>query len=116
MAEAPTVTTEHIQSLIIAEHYFTARDGKEGALLAETYEGREYPVTVDALGHDPLGLVTFCVLVLENGFTVIGTSACASPARFDAELGRKYARENAVEQVWKLEGYRLRQKLHEEGH
>ena len=59
----------------------------------------------------PLDILTFCVLVLRNGFTVTGESACASPENFDAEIGRKIARENAVNKIWMLEGYLLNQKL-----
>ncbi len=61
--------------------------------------------------HESLGLLTFCVLVLGNGFTVTGESACASPENFDAELGRKIARQNAVQKMWPLMGYELRSKL-----
>ena len=56
-------------------------------------------------------LLTFCVLVLSNGFTVTGESACASPENFDAEVGRKIARQNAVNKVWPLLGFRLRDQL-----
>lgn len=59
-----------------------------------------------------LDLLTFCVLVLRNGFTVTGESACASPENFDAELGRKIARQNAVNKVWPLMGYALKMALH----
>jgi len=45
------------------------------------------------------------VLVLKNGFTVVGESACASPENFNAELGAKIARGNAVAKVWPLMGY-----------
>ena len=55
--------------------------------------------------------VTVCCLSLRNGFTVIGESACASPDNFDAELGRKIAFDNAKNQIWKLEGYALRNVL-----
>ena len=58
-----------------------------------------------------LGLLTFCVLVLRNGFTVTGESACASPENFDAEIGRKVARQNAVARVWPLRGYELRSRI-----
>ena len=61
----------------------------------------------------PLRMVTFCVLVLRNGFTVVGHSACASPENFNDEIGRKIAREKAVEQIWPLLGYELRSKLSE---
>lgn len=63
--------------------------------------------------HQTLGLLTFCVLVLKNGFTVTGESACASPENFDAELGRKIARQNAVAKVWPLMGYELRTRIAE---
>jgi len=52
-------------------------------------------------------------LTLQNGFTVVGESACASPENFNAELGRKIARENARNKIWMLEGYLLKQRLHE---
>lgn len=60
---------------------------------------------------EPLFLLTFCVIVLRNGFTVTGESACASPENFDAEIGRKIARENAVRKIWPLMGYELRSRL-----
>ena len=58
-----------------------------------------------------LSLLTFCVLVLRNGFTVTGESACASPENFDAEIGRKIARQNAVQKIWPLMGYALKERL-----
>ena len=63
--------------------------------------------------NDPLWLLTFCVLVMQNGFTVTGESTCADSENFDAEIGRRIAREDAVRKVWALEGYLLRQQLHE---
>jgi hypothetical protein len=59
--------------------------------------------------------LTVCCLTLQNGFTVIGESACASPENFNAEIGRKIARGNARDKIWVLEGYLLRQKLHDGG-
>jgi len=58
-----------------------------------------------------LGLLTFCVLVLRNGFTVTGESACASPENFDPEIGRKIARQNAEQKIWPLMGYELKERL-----
>jgi Phage protein (N4 Gp49/phage Sf6 gene 66) family len=55
--------------------------------------------------------LTVCVLTLRNGFQVVGHSAAASPENFDAELGRKIARDNARQKIWALEGYLLRSKL-----
>ena len=55
---------------------------------------------------------TICELTLRNGFTVIGTSACASPENFNVALGEKYAFEKASEQIWQLEGYLLKERLY----
>ena len=59
----------------------------------------------------PGSTLTVCCLTLRNGFTVTGESACASPANFDAELGRRIARDNAKQKIWALEGYALRERL-----
>ena len=100
---APRVTPADIEAEITSEHYFTAHDGVVGR------EGTGFgPKSVKPLA---LGLLTFCVLTLRNGFTVTGESACASPENFDAELGRKIARQNAVAKIWPLLGFRLRDKL-----
>ena len=48
-----------------------------------------------------------------TGYTVTGESACASPENFDPEIGRKIARQNAIAKIWPLEGYLLKQQLHE---
>lgn len=58
------------------------------------------------------GVLTICVLHTANGFTVTGESACASPANFNEELGRKFARERAISKLWGFEGYALREVLH----
>ena len=99
---APRITPEDLAANITSEHYFTAAEGVAGA-------ARGGRITGDESG--PLHLLTFCVLVLRNGFTVTGESACASPENFDAEIGRKIARANAVEKIWPLMGYELRSKL-----
>ena len=101
-----------IEANIASEHYFTAADGRAGAISCGDYVGRELP-QADNKDLLPLKLLTFCVLVLKNGFTVTGESACASPENFDAELGRKISRANAVNKVWPLLGFSLKQKLHE---
>lgn len=60
----------------------------------------------------PGTMLTVCCLTLQNGFTVVGESACASPSNFDAEIGRKIARDHARNKIWALEGYLLKQRLH----
>lgn len=107
---APRVTPADVEAEIVSEHYFTAYDGRQGAIMHETYSGRERPAG-DGSDLIPLTLLTFAVLVLRNGFTVTGESACASPQNFDAEIGRKIARQNAVNKIWPLLGFRLRDRL-----
>ncbi|MEH6435796.1 Gp49 family protein [Massilia sp. DD77] len=115
---APRVTPADIEAAIAREYFFTAGDGADIARIrAETPDeatsfcpASEDP---DLSNTDlaPLRLLTFCVLVLRNGFTVTGESACASPENFDAEIGRKIARQNAAQKIWPLEGYLLKEKL-----
>ena len=107
---AARVTPADLQANISSEHYFTASEGRSGALANGTYVGREKPTFGDG-DLLPLRLLTFCVLVLKNGFTVTGESACASPENFDAEIGRKIARQNAEQKIWPLMGYALRSEL-----
>ena len=98
-----------IEACIASEHYFTALGGAVSEDAESKYDGKwEVPKPMQSLG-----LLTFCVLVLRNGFTVTGESACASLENFNAEIGRKAARQNAVQKIWPLEGYRLRCKLAE---
>lgn len=91
---APRLSPAHIDSLILTENWGRASDLFKGC-----------PV------HTALDCLTICVLVLKNGYTVVGKSACASPENYDAELGGKIAREDARRQIWALEGYALRSKL-----
>jgi len=56
-------------------------------------------------------VLTVCVLTTKTGFTVTGESACASPENFNQELGKKFAREQAIRKLWGFEGYALRERL-----
>ncbi|MDO2946940.1 Gp49 family protein [Aeromonas simiae] len=56
---------------------------------------------------------TLATAIAANGFTLaIGMTACADPANFNAELGAKYAIKDAEakarQELWKLEGWRLK--------
>ena len=75
-------------------------------LIDQTIAGEDYHVFDGSQ-------LTVCCLTLNNGFTVTGESACASPENFDAEIGKKIARSNARDKVWALEGYLLKQRLSE---
>lgn len=101
---APRVTPDDIVKNIVSEHYFTAEDGVIGTMDDES-TSQTHPCP------DCLGLLTFCVLVLKNGFMVTGESACASPENFDDELGKKIARQNAIQKIWPLMGYALKERM-----
>lgn len=101
---AARVTPADIEANVASEHYFTAMDGVVG-------RADNPGIVAGTSPSSPLDLLTFCVLVLRNGFTVTGESACASPENFDAEIGRKIARQNAVNKIWPLMGYELRSRL-----
>lgn len=96
---APRVTLADIESKIVGEYFFTAYDGAKYQRIT-----RDEPA-------DVLKRLTFCVLVLKNGFTVTGESACVVAANFDAEIGKKIARQKAIDKVWQLEGYLLAENL-----
>lgn len=83
MSEAPKVTIEQVEAAIVGETYTVL----------------------------PNGRTTVCQLTLDNGFTVEGQSACVSIENFNAELGNKYARQRAVDEVWHVLGFRLADKL-----
>lgn len=102
---APRVTPADLEANIASEHYFTAGQGVSGEVSSRDEQQCQFCY------ESSLDLLTFCVLVLRNGFTVTGESACASPENFDAELGRKIARQNAVNKVWPLMGYELKCRL-----
>lgn len=80
---APRVTPEHLESVIVSEQFHVFANST----------------------------FTACLLTLKNGYTVLGESACASAENFNAELGRKIARDNAKNKIWQLEGYLLRERL-----
>lgn len=83
---APRVTLERIEQVIVGVDYHV------------------FPNTT----------VTVCLLKLQNGFTVLGESACVNPANFDPEIGKKLAYDNAKNKIWQLEGYLLAQERYED--
>lgn len=94
------ITPFDVDSNIVSEHYFTAKDG---VLFVGGEASKDIPSS--------FGRLTFCLLTLQNGFTVTGESACADSANFDPELGKSLARENAYDKIWCLMGYELRTNL-----
>ena len=103
--EGPRITPKDIEAAIASECYFTAAEGFLGHAWANVLDAR----SIKPPEH--LDRVTICVLTLRNGYTIVGTSACAAPENFDATIGRKIARQNAIQQIWPLLGYALRSVL-----
>ena len=99
---SPRLTPDFIDSKIKDIEYILPRDVCKRDNGVEVFDA---PLSLQTL--------TFCVLTLENGFTVTGESACASPENFNAEIGKKIAYENARNKVWGLEGYLLKEKLYQ---
>lgn len=100
---APRVKPEDIEAQIDSEHYFTAAEGIAGYCFRN----------IKAV-HSPssLNLVTICVLITKNGTKLVGANeGPVSPENFNPELGRKYARQKAIDQLWPMLGYELRSKL-----
>jgi len=63
--------------------------------------------------HFPNTNIVVCAITVENGYTVLGDSSCVSSANFDESLGKEIARKNAIDEIWGIEGYRLKQYLYE---
>jgi hypothetical protein len=103
VAKAPRVALADIEAAIAEIHY---TNGRRAAQTDDNAAAVPAPGT-----YDPLAVLTICILVMRNGFTIIGKSAPASPKNFDAELGRRFAYEDAVRQLWPLMGFALRDKL-----
>ncbi len=113
---APRLTPDDIEAVIASEHYFTAAQGVEGVghasrLAAAIAAGGDPFGDGEAIVDPALPLLTFCVLVLRNGFTVTGESACVSAENFDADIGKRVARAAAKQKIWPLEGYLLKERL-----
>lgn len=101
-----TVSKESIEAKIKSVYYFNGADAVKSAFV------NPFALPADDLAN--LGLVTYCIIILENGFKVEGVSACVDPTIYDEQKGRQYAYENAFNKIWELEGYLLKQNLHEQ--
>ncbi|RGD90634.1 hypothetical protein DYI96_10345 [Acinetobacter sp. SWAC57] len=83
----------------------------KGIYFSNPLQGINPETAIDEGAYQNLRCLTFCSIVLENGFTVTGESACASPENFDEAIGQEIAFKNAREKIWQLEGYLLKEKL-----
>lgn len=108
-AQGPSVTRQDIEDAIASEQYFTAGDGVIGR-----FDDNEVSRVVSEAELNALDQITICVLFLKNGHKITGVNeGPISPENFDPQLGKTFARQKAIEQIWPLLGYQLRSALHE---
>lgn len=93
------VTKERLESLIVREYTFSGDDAFPGTRGCD----------VDARAD--LHTLTWCVLIVKNGFKVVGFAACVDSAEFNAAKGAELARADAINKLWPLEGYLLAQSM-----
>lgn len=101
VATRPRVALADIEAKIA--HRYDVNGADAAAMATAGGATEDIPPSLDVL--------SICLLVMINGFTVIGKSAPASPENFDPELGKAFAYQNAIRQLWPLEGYALRERL-----
>lgn len=103
VAKAPRVTLSDIEGEIFSQHHVRGHEAVAGR-----------GVIYDADGNsdiEPLAALSLCILVMKNGFVVVGVSKPVMTENFNAELGRKFAYEDAIRQLWPLMGYALKDRL-----
>ena len=65
---------------------------------------------IDSLSYRTEGTLTTCLITLDNGYYIIGKSACVDAMNFDPEFGQKLAYKNAFNKLWPLFGFLLAEK------
>lgn len=108
IATAPRVSLADIEAAILTTAYTTGLNAVEYSTIEQWKELTQQEQ--DTI-RTSLSTITLCIIVLRNGFVVIGKSAPASPENFDPDLGRRFARDDAIRQIWPLMGYALRERL-----
>lgn len=108
------VTQKDVEAMIRSEHYFTAAQGDAKAIEDEAFAAAGGAMNVAAHRSPPpeLRMITVCVLLLVNGFTIVGHSTCASPEWFDDEIGRQEARKEAIRALFPYVVHQQRQSLY----
>lgn len=71
----------------------------------------EQKVAITQYHQFPGTTLTVAAVTLVNGFVSTGMSACVDPEDFNEELGRQYAREDAIKKIIPHEAYLARQAL-----
>ncbi len=93
------LTDRDVEGMIVSEYAMSGWDAFS----------KQDNMTPDA--ERALRCVTVVVLVLRNGFTVVGAGVCASPENYDATQGRAEAKADAVAKLWTCAEFAARQRL-----
>lgn len=63
---------------------------------------------IETISYDRISpTVMICNIVLDNGYSVRGESACVDPVNFNHEIGQKISYDNAFGKLWPLFGFLL---------
>lgn len=85
---APKVSVNQVEAEIVDDYY------------------RNLGSALKAPEGSPTYNTTLCVLVLRNGFVIVGKSACVHSENFNEETGKRLAREDAIRQIGPFMGWR----------
>ncbi len=87
---APRVTKEYMESRIALTSFHAIEDSYAPVPVAPT--------------------ATICNILLDNGYSVRGESACVNKANYNKEIGEKISYDNAFQKLWALFGFLLAEK------
>jgi|SRR6478609_6734571 len=76
-ATGPRVTLRGMEERMVRVSYLNAGDAALGDITGQHRDA------------DPLDCLTICIITMQNGFTVVGLSACASPENFNETYGQE---------------------------
>lgn len=102
---AKSITSQDVKDCIKAAYYLNAQEAVDDALA---------PYGMTATFGEDLKVLTLCIVVLKNGFTIVGKSACVNPSIYDEEIGRKLAYADACKQAEPFLGFLRKQDMYEE--
>lgn len=51
--------------------------------------------------------LTFCIITLDNGFTVTGEAACVKKENYNQQIGEDISYKNAFQKLWAFFGFLL---------
>jgi hypothetical protein len=88
-------------------NYRSLKDTKEETKMElSEYQGNLYNKWVNTQSFQKMGeKMTVCLITLNNGFEIIGTSGCADPSKFDYEIGCHYALVDALNKLGQFDTF-----------